>query len=280
MPSTRRLLPPLAVAFGCVAAAAQPDTRAHLGPEETWGDCRLELHDVQGLWGGRDVYVRGDGAAGVQTVSEAREARRVTLTLPPERARALLRLAAEVDVLGAEVPDRPGVPDEARPTLVVVDAAGRRRSIAKWDNDPVPAFDRVRTALLALEQEAAEREPAGADGYDPTWRPWPRVVVTVSLFSGRPDPTFELATAADLADLRRRLRDLPAARPVKAPGLGYRGFRLRAAGAEDVPERLEVYGGAITLTGEAGARTVADREGLEAWLRARAEAAGIELPAR
>lgn len=46
--------------------AAANRTQAFLGDESTWSAARVELSDVQWLWGGRRIFVPGTGYIVVQ----------------------------------------------------------------------------------------------------------------------------------------------------------------------------------------------------------------------
>jgi hypothetical protein len=258
------------------AGADEPSTADFLGPETTWGRARLELRDVHGLWGGTDVVVEGSGRVVVRVVERTREERRYETTIPVGEAVALLRRAVEADLLRVAPPQRPGVPDEARPMLVVRNARGLGRSVLKWENDQVPRFDGVRAALTELARAVQARgQPVPVEATEPAWQPFEAISVTVSMFSGRPDPYFELLDDVDVEALREKLRDLPAAdRAVQPPGLGYRGLHLRVRGYDRLPREVVVFGGTVTVDG----RVVRDARGLEAWLKEQARARGIEVP--
>jgi len=95
--------------------------------------------------------------------------------------------------------------------------------------------------------------------------------VTLDIFSGRPNPTWQLAGAA-AEDLARRLRAAPAVtpaapRPVAPPDLGYRGFVLRPEAAGEAEHETRVYGGLIA--GPQGEQLDSGRQ-LERWLLATA----------
>jgi hypothetical protein len=71
------------------------------------------------------------------------------------------------------------------------------------------------------------------------------VLVELDLFSGRPNPRWELAEAS-VDQLRRILGELePTTRPpVEPPGLGYRGFRFT-----DESGTFRAFGGFVTTPG-------------------------------
>jgi hypothetical protein len=90
------------------------------------------------------------------------------------------------------------------------------------------------------------------------------VLVTLDVFSGRPDPNWSL-TAVQEAELTRRLAVLPtvARRPQQDEPLGYRGFRVQLHAKGNHASELRVFNGYIV-----GPRRInVDRgRALELWL--------------
>lgn len=84
--------------------------------------------------------------------------------------------------------------------------------------------------------------------------------VELDIFSGRPNPVWELAEL-EASDLETRIgRATPSHGTVALPGLGYRGFILHR------PNPIRVYRGQI-VNGHPGARLLAtDAIDLEFWL--------------
>src|SRR5687767_3087620 len=94
------------------------------------------------------------------------------------------------------------------------------------------------------------------------------VAVALQIYSGRPDPTWEL-DPAQIEDFAGRVREsiggerLPSSPPV---ALGYRGFRVRSRNVSGVPEEFTV--GRRVLSQEPGLKGVhwLDRGDAESWL--------------
>jgi hypothetical protein len=112
------------------------------------------LRDVQGLWGGRDLWIRGDGKAWVQFVGRAGKVPgngrlRFELTVPPARLRALQKEVEAQRFFAITTRKRYGVPDEALP-LIYVRLGNREAAKTKWANDPHPRFDALYQALLRI----------------------------------------------------------------------------------------------------------------------------------
>lgn len=131
-------------------------TQAFLGRGDRWRAARIELDDVQPLWGGRRVSVAGTGSCGVQIVGPAGAETRRAFVLLPEEVRRLFALCVENDILATPPSARPGLPDEARPAITLVNGDGQRRQAAVWAGAMDAAFRAVYVALCAL----AEPPPA------------------------------------------------------------------------------------------------------------------------
>jgi hypothetical protein len=263
------------------AESPKNETGRFVGPESDWPRVRVELKDVHGLHGGHAIAIEGSGRAVVQLVEKDRTEYRFNVPLDRKDALALVRLVAEQDLLAAKPLERAGVPDEARVTLIVRNAQGLAREVTKWAKDPLPAFQKVEQALVALKKRTEGKPVDATVRHDPSWRPFEGVTATVSMYSGRPDPTFELTSDDDLAKVKALLVDLPETkRPVEgAPGLGYRGILLNPRGVAGLPNWITVYKGTVTLGDSPDALAwKKDAKGLEAWLTAEAKKRGIEIP--
>lgn len=82
--------------------------------------------------------------------------------------------------------------------------------------------------------------------------------VEIDVFSGRPNPTWELAPGPTAALLQKISVLSVAAKPVPPPGLGYRGFVLYADDST-----IRVLQGLVTIEQDGNARVYADQRGLE-----------------
>lgn len=105
----------------------------------------------------------------------------------------------------------------------------------------VVAVALMATAALAPRPTTAQQPAASG------------VKVTVLLFSGRPDPTFQLTDAAQLAQMGAMLKEAPrqesGGRETILPAiLGYKGIVVEnPAALAELPRRFAVYGGAIEV---------------------------------
>lgn len=263
------------------ARAGDNETTRFLGPEADWKLARLALETKDAA-----VAVAGSGSACVRFFDERGDERRFVFAIPEKEAQDLVRLAASEDVLAQKPPERAGKPDEARPGLTVENALGVARPIRRWAADRVPALEKVEQALLALEKKTEKLDPVFSGKKDPYFRPLPGVQVTISLYSGRPDPSFELVRQEDWERLRALTKDLDAAeRPSikEAPGLGYRGFLLTPRNLDGLglAKWTSVYQGTIQLGDSPRERVYKkDQKGLEDWLKAEAKRRGFDVGAR
>lgn len=92
------------------------------------------------------------------------------------------------------------------------------------------------------------------------------LTATLLIFSGKPDPTFEL-NAEEASDFAGRVQSTIGGQQVQEAsegGLGYRGFRVQnTAGIEGVPAQLVVFGGVVTEQEGTEARSWRDTGGCE-----------------
>jgi hypothetical protein len=106
-----------------------------------------------------------------------------------------------------------------------------------------------------------------------------RLLVELDLFSGVPNPCWELS-AEERGELRARLKHLrPAAPPGVGDVLGYRGFLVYAAGPGGARQPwLRVQARTIHVLAGQPAGTWHDVHGLETWLQDLTRNRGMELP--
>lgn len=91
--------------------------------------------------------------------------------------------------------------------------------------------------------------------------------VELHIFSGRPDPFWELSEE-EAAELAKRLAGLPYThQPPRPGGLGYRGFSVsNATASAGLPMRVSVFDGVI-VSFEGGKTTYyKDTNNIEPWL--------------
>ncbi len=140
-------------------------TKDFLGIESDWRNVRIALLDVQGLEGGRNIFIFGSGETVVQSVNPNKQKgiglfeERYNLSLGPSQIKELIKAFIEEDFLTITIKDRPGVPDEARPEIILVNPSGSSHKIAKWYNDFHQAFGALYYRLLSIAKKARNTKP-------------------------------------------------------------------------------------------------------------------------
>ena len=135
------------------------------------------LRDVQGLFGGQNLWASADGTAFVQTVGHSQAVaglaeRRSRLKLTAAQWSEIERLVGAHGLLTLKTPQRSGVPDEAHPNISLVTRSGTKVEVGKWADDKVPDFDAVYQYLLQLTASASATGELLNEGlYDWKWHP-------------------------------------------------------------------------------------------------------------
>jgi hypothetical protein len=134
------------------------------------------LRDVQPLFGGQNVYLKQDGSGIAQLVAPRPTPPRLherRFRLGPNPA-VMLRIAESVrddKFLEMSLPDRAGLPDEAKTTIAIELASGRSHRVSKWANDKQAGFETIYQLLLRRVQESERGELLYEGNYDPRWTP-------------------------------------------------------------------------------------------------------------
>jgi hypothetical protein len=134
----------------------------------------LMLHDVQGMFGGRALYLRPDGSVVVQVVAveEAGLVDRHFETRLDDEARAgIAGLLQEHEFQKMLVESRPGIPDEARAVIAVGYGDGSEHTVAKWAGVSHEGFSALYGHLVGIVDKAASGEPSHTGAFDYHWRP-------------------------------------------------------------------------------------------------------------
>ena len=128
-------------------------TQTFLGNQ--WSRARVELYDVQPLWGGRNIFVAH--SVTVQRVLRGgREERRYLFEIGAEQHIHIIDLIIGNDFLTISPANRPGIPDEAHPTITLVNAAGEKVVVAKWAGVKDARFDSIYAAITHLESHISD----------------------------------------------------------------------------------------------------------------------------
>ena len=137
----------------------------------------LVLADVQGLSGGRNLYVTKDQLI-IQTVNRPTadqrglQEQRFETKLAEKDFDKLIEMLNTHDFLHIEGSNRPGIPDESRPTMQLTLAGGESKSVAKWGGDKIKDFDPIYLWLLELAKASTrDAKPIAEGNHDYAWRP-------------------------------------------------------------------------------------------------------------
>lgn len=140
-------------------------TEQFLGEQTEWPAAALQLHALQGLWGGRIITVFGAGRVVARLVSRGMWERRYVWQLDAAATQTLFALFIQYDFAALSLPLRPGIPDETLVKLSLTNSQGKIMTHAQWQNDSHPIFNTLSTALLKLEAETEMLEPVYAGPY-------------------------------------------------------------------------------------------------------------------
>ncbi len=109
------------------------------------------------------------------------------------------------------------------------------------------------------------------------------VTVEVLIFSGRPNPTWQLQDTNRLQLLKTKLKELPEAFKEEPPGwsrLGFAGFRIRGGEVLGLPGEIRIYQGIIKTGHGQAAKYLKDSTGLEQSLINEAKRQTLEQPVK
>jgi len=105
------------------------------------------------------------------------------------------------------------------------------------------------------------------------------VTVEVLIYSGRPNPTWQLQNTKPLEKLIAKLNELPRALDEEPAGwsrLGFTGFRIRGRQVVGLPDEIRIYQGTIKIGHGKTAKYLKDLTGLEQSLIQEAKAQALE----
>jgi len=141
----------------------QNKTAKFLIHEYSWNKASLELHDVQPLFGGVTVRLPGrtSSQAFISRISPDGTETKYQLPLKwtQSEKEQIIRLCVEHDFLTIQPEERPGIPDEARPSLTLRNSKHKSHTIAKWAGVTDARFDAIYHALLALANRTEGLQP-------------------------------------------------------------------------------------------------------------------------
>lgn len=147
-------------------------TAAWLDSPSNWPGVEMILEDIQWLHGGRRIVVCGTGHVGVQIVQPDRHEERYEFKLDKAATHRLIQLFIDNDFMNITCPDRAGIPDEARPTIMIRNADDWLELKSKWAGVKEERFDAIYAELRQLETLAQPLKPVYTGPYASHY--WPQ----------------------------------------------------------------------------------------------------------
>ena len=161
----------------------------------------IQLDDVQALYGGQRLLLKGDGRLVFTQVAPGGKESVSTYYLPAADPELIWRLCEEQDLLTIRPEERPGIPDEVRQTITLTNFRGEQYGVSKWAGVTEARFTAIMDALLALARRAEQARSV----VPPPPPRWPRylffglVGVLLFLFPIWPARPWALALTAEAA---------------------------------------------------------------------------------
>lgn len=135
------------------------ETRTFLGQEYSWSKATLTLDDVQALFGGVRVWLPNWGEGYVTRVTRGGQENKFKVPVSRQDRDNLIHLCIEHDFLTIRPEERPGIPDEARPSITLTNYKRESHTVRKWASAADPRFDAVYDALLTIAARTDGRQP-------------------------------------------------------------------------------------------------------------------------
>src|SRR5215472_2176226 len=124
----------------------------------------------------------------------------------------------------------------------------------------------LAVGIIAVAVAWGQKNSATA-GSGPLEKVSPNMLVTLEVFSGRPNPSWTLSADEEKEFLRRLQGLAPSARSPSQGGLGYRGFRIINNSKEaQLPSEVVVANGIVTVRDDLGSHHYTDSNRIESWL--------------
>lgn len=155
----------------------------------------IELLDIQGLYGGRNVFINSSGEAWVLSVNP--ETGRGGLKEEGRMIKGEENLFKEIvnkinenDFYNLKIKDRMGIPDEARVTISITDNKCKEFRLSAWERNemgpdeyiksPKYKFDEIYSKLKRVETIAKETKKPDRKGNHDGFDSWKKFLETTS----------------------------------------------------------------------------------------------------
>jgi hypothetical protein len=140
----------------------EPITKTFLGNPDTWRDAKIEIDEIDAVWGGKCITVYGDGTAFVKIVDLSKSEETYRLQLGAGEAPNIFDALLKNDVLAGsgleQDPDvEPNDLNHVLTRLIITNAAGEMRTFCHVEGGPPhPEFEAVRDAITYVYDHMAE----------------------------------------------------------------------------------------------------------------------------
>ncbi|MBU1692971.1 MAG: hypothetical protein KJ726_06890 [Verrucomicrobia bacterium] len=137
---------------------------------------QVVLLDVQGLWGGADLWISSDSRAVCRFVARPAEGEaglqesRYAFELSEDQRARLDDLVQRHDFFSIRTESRMGMPDEARP-CIYLHAVDKAHAVGKWIGDRHKDFDPLYDHLRQIAESGRSGVPFHKGLYEPAWHP-------------------------------------------------------------------------------------------------------------
>lgn len=127
----------------------------------------IQMLDIHGLFGGRNIFILADGNVFVREVESGLEMkeRRYHGKLSQEELGEIKQAIINVGFFGFRERKRAGIPDEARQSIYA-DFDRRHNEASKWQAEADPRFDLACEVLEMLADELSQQKPIWVGTYD------------------------------------------------------------------------------------------------------------------
>lgn len=103
-----------------------------------------------------------------------------------------------------------------------------------------------------------------------------KLIASILIFSGRPNPSWDITKSEDIDTIREKLKDLPLAAKPQWPILGFTGFKIENKRVVNFPREVNVFKGVVMIRNGDAYSYFEDANDIEGWLRAQAITHGLE----
>jgi hypothetical protein len=136
-------------------------TSRFLGNSFSWSKTKIELNDSHPLHGGINVYLPGWTMSQAFVIRAAPGGQETKYKMPLgwDEKKRLCQLCIDQDFLTIEPKNRPGIPDESRPSITLTNRAGEQHTVTKWAGIQDDRFDAIYDVLKQIGERTKDHKP-------------------------------------------------------------------------------------------------------------------------